>query len=45
MIEITPVGSGEPLMLPFNETTVPKVDLAARQIVVVPPAEIEARDD
>ena len=32
-------------MLPFNETTVPKIDLAAKQIVVVRPAEIEARDD
>ena len=45
IIEIVPVGSGEPLMLPFNETTVPKIDLAAKQIVVVRPAEIEARDD
>lgn len=45
IIEIMPVGSGEPLMLPFNETTVPKIDLAAKQIVVVRPAEIEARDD
>ena len=45
IIEIMPVGGGEPLMLPFNETTVPKIDLAAKQIVVVRPAEIEARDD
>ncbi|HEY6024414.1 MAG TPA: ribosome maturation factor RimM [Pseudolabrys sp.] len=45
IIEIVPVGSGEPLMLPFNETTVPKVDLAAKQIVVVRPTEIEARGD
>jgi 16S rRNA processing protein RimM len=45
IIEIMPVGSREPLMLPFNETTVPKIDLAAKQIVVVRPAEIEARDD
>ena len=45
IIEIAPVGGGEPLMLPFNETTVPKIDLAAKQIVVVPPAETEARDD
>jgi len=28
-------------MLPFNEATVPRVDLDARQIVVVPPAESE----
>ena len=45
LIEITPVGSGEPVMLPFTATTVPKVDLAKKQIVVVPPAEIEARDE
>ena len=44
LIEIAPASGGEPLMLPFNETTVPKVDLAARQIVVVPPAEIEAKE-
>ena len=41
IIEIAPVGGGDPLMLPFNETTVPKIDVAARQIVVVPPAETE----
>ena len=45
MLEITPLGNGETLMLPFTETTVPKVDLDARQVVVVPPAEIEARDE
>ena len=39
--EIAPAGGGDPLMLPFNETTVPKIDVAARQIVVVPPAETE----
>jgi len=26
-------------MLPFNATTVPKIDIAARRIVVEPPAE------
>jgi 16S rRNA processing protein RimM len=40
-----PPGSGEPMMLPFNETTVPSIDLKAKQIVVVPPTEIEARGD
>ncbi|HEX5509737.1 MAG TPA: ribosome maturation factor RimM [Pseudolabrys sp.] len=38
IIEITPPGGGEPMMLPFNETAVPKVDLAAKQIVIVLPA-------
>ena len=41
IIEIAPAEGGDPLMLPFNETTVPKIDVASRQIVVVPPAETE----
>ena len=41
IIEIAPAEGGDPLMLPFNETTVPKIDVAARQIVVMPPAETE----
>lgn len=41
IIEIMPPGGGEPVMLPFNNATVPKIDLAAKQIVVMPPAEIE----
>jgi 16S rRNA processing protein RimM len=45
VLEITPLGNGETLMLPFTETTVPKIDLDAKQIVVVPPAEIEAREE
>ena len=45
VLEIQPVGSGDTLMLPFSATTVPKVDLAAKQVVVVPPAEIEAKEE
>jgi 16S rRNA processing protein RimM len=45
VIEIMPLGSGDTLLLPFNSTTVPKVDLEAKQIVVVPPAEIEAKEE
>ena len=41
IVEIVPIESGDPLMLAFNEITVLKVDLAAKQIVVVPPAETE----
>jgi 16S rRNA processing protein RimM len=44
IIEIMPLGSGEPLMLPFNETTVPKIDLRAKQIVIVSPVEIDVQD-
>ena len=40
IIEITP-EAGTPLMLTFTEAAVPKVDLQARQIVVVPPPESE----
>jgi 16S rRNA processing protein RimM len=45
IIEIVSAGSGDTLMLPFTDATVPKVNLDARQIVVVPPAEIEAREE
>lgn len=37
VLEITPSGGGEPLLLPFTEATVPKVDLKAGRIVVVVP--------
>lgn len=45
VLEITPLGSGDTLMLPFTAATVPKVDLNAKQVVVVPLAEIEAREE
>lgn len=35
---------GETLMLPFTETAVPQIDIAAGNIVVDPPAEIVARE-
>jgi 16S rRNA processing protein RimM len=41
IIEIAPLAGGETLMLPFTADAVPKVDLAARKIVVVPPAASE----
>jgi 16S rRNA processing protein RimM len=31
------LDSGEPLMVPFTDTAVPDIDLAARRMVVVPP--------
>ncbi len=40
IIEITP-ESGAPLMLSFTEAAVPKVDVQAKRIAVVPPAEGE----
>ncbi len=45
LIEIALAAGGEPLLLPFTETIVPKIDLAAKQIVVVRPVEIEAQDE
>jgi 16S rRNA processing protein RimM len=37
IVEIQPTGGGTPLMVTFTEAAVPEVDLAAKQIVVVPP--------
>ena len=45
LIEIAPAAGGEPLLLPFNETTVPTVDLKAGRIVVVPPVHIESKSE
>jgi 16S rRNA processing protein RimM len=42
LIEIAPAAGGEPLLLPFTETVVPKIDMAVRQITVVVPGEIIA---
>jgi 16S rRNA processing protein RimM len=38
VIEIRPDGGGEPLMVPFNDASVPSVDIAGGRIVVQPPA-------
>ena len=40
VIEIKP-DSGDALLVAFTETAVPKIDMAARQMTVVPPVEIE----
>ena len=40
ILEIKPV-SGEHLLLPFTDTTVPKIDMQARVMVVVPPVSVE----
>ena len=45
LIEIESLGGADALLLPFNEMTVPTVDLKARRIVVVRPIETEARDE
>ena len=45
LIEIASAAGGEALLLPFNETTVPTIDLKAGRLVVVPPAVIEAKEE
>ena len=44
IVEISPAGGGKTLLLPFTEAVVPEVDVTAKRIVVVLPAEIEARE-
>jgi 16S rRNA processing protein RimM len=39
LIEIEPASGGATLMWPFNETTVPVVDVAAGKIMVEPPVD------
>jgi 16S rRNA processing protein RimM len=41
LIEIASTAGGEPLLLPFTEAAVPKIDTALRQITVVLPSVIE----
>jgi 16S rRNA processing protein RimM len=41
VVEIKPTAGGEPLLMPFTDATVPNIDLDARRIVVVPPAETD----
>jgi 16S rRNA processing protein RimM len=40
IIEIKPAAGGEPLMVPFTDAAVPKVDIAAGHVVIVLPAAI-----
>jgi 16S rRNA processing protein RimM len=39
LIELEPANGGATLMLPFNEITVPVVDVAGRRIIVEPPVD------
>ena len=39
LLEIEPAGGGASVMWPFNQTTVPVVDLAGHRIVVEPPTD------
>ncbi|MGN6572388.1 MAG: ribosome maturation factor RimM [Pseudolabrys sp.] len=44
IVEIAPAAGGKTLLLPFTEAVVPEVDVTAKRIVVVLPAEVEARE-
>ena len=39
LLEIEPAEGGATTLLPFNEATVPMVDLAGRRVIVAPPDE------
>ena len=41
LIEIATAAGGEPLLLPFTETIVPKIDMKLRQVVIVLPTVVE----
>ena len=41
LIEIATTAGGEPLLLPFTETVVPKIDMALRRMVIVLPTVTE----
>jgi 16S rRNA processing protein RimM len=42
ILEIAPAGGGETLLVPFTKEAVPVINLEAHEVVIVPPAEIEA---
>ena len=42
-LELARDGGQPPLIVPFTRASVPDVDVAARRVTVVPPAEVDAR--
>ncbi len=45
ILEIIPAAGGETLLIPFTKASVPRIDLSAGEIVIVPPIEIEGEGD
>jgi 16S rRNA processing protein RimM len=45
LLEIRLAGASRTELVPFTETVVPEIDLAARRVVVVLPATTDARDE
>ncbi len=41
LVEIAPAAGGHSLLVPFTDAAVPAIDIKARRIVVVPPAQDE----
>ncbi len=44
ILEIAPQVGGETLLFPFTKDVVPKIDIAAGHIVIVPPVEVEGEE-
>jgi len=45
LLEIEPAGGGRSFYLPFTRAVAPVVDIAGGRIVIVPPPEVEAREE
>ncbi len=45
ILEIAPTGGGTTLLLAFTRAAAPEIDFGSGRIVVIPPAEIEARPE
>jgi 16S rRNA processing protein RimM len=45
ILEVVPEGGGETWLLPFTKEVVPEIDLARREVIIVPPVEIDASAD
>ena len=45
LLEIEPAGGGRSFYLPFTRAVAPLVDIRGRRIVIVPPPEIEVREE
>ena len=44
ILEVRP-EAGDTLLFPFTKAVVPNIDLATREVIIVPPQESEARED
>ena len=45
LLEIEPAGGSDTLMVPFTDATVPDIDMKARRMVVVLPAEVGTKGE